>query len=74
MSTTRDQGNRCFGLVTRKKHRMKSNGSRTKTQPGTGYFRECPFCPWVWSAIRKQNEPVRLPAGAKRCPNGHLVS
>jgi len=71
----KEQGPRQRGLVTRRRHKLHSNGSRTKTIPGTGWITECLLCPWSFSALRKQNEPARVACSGVRetvfCQNGH---
>ena len=71
-----EQGPRFNGLETRKHSKMESNGSRTPTKPGTGYFVECPECPWHFNTLRKQNEPVRVACSGvtsvHKCPAGHV--
>ena len=62
---------RIRGRATKRKAHV--NGSRAKTRPGVGFFRECPECPWQQSANNKQMQPVRLPADAKICQEGHKV-
>jgi len=49
-----------------------------KSIAGTAYLAECPECPWRYSDLRHQNEPVRVyvegDAKTAQCPNGHKWS
>jgi hypothetical protein len=71
-----DQGPRQRGLVTRKKHKAHSNGSRAKTIHGTGWITECSVCPSSFHPVRKQVEPQRVACSGVRgqsvsCKEGH---